>query len=215
MKSVRVVLLAGALVLALFACSRDQPPAPGLHSLRGRVRLTGYLVDAQGNFAGTRVVGDADGVRIELLDGSNVIARTTTVDGVYSFPGLPSGAYVARSRVIDGIANGTKVLTITSTDLVAGDTIALVSRGDLLPVPNPFVTQTVVYFDLPDTEWIDVRVLGMAGDTVRTLLSGVRPRGLNQLRWDGLDRNGVVAGAALYWVTFAAGNDYRAQLLFR
>ena len=52
-----VVLLRTAV---LPACSRDQPSAPGLHSISGHRRLTGYLVDVNGRFAGTRAVAPRD-----------------------------------------------------------------------------------------------------------------------------------------------------------
>ena len=46
----------------LAACARDQPSKPQrLYSITGHVRLTGFLVDPDGAYAGTRMVGDADG----------------------------------------------------------------------------------------------------------------------------------------------------------
>ena len=217
-KLVRIVPCLGLAGLALLGCSEDRagiPGAPGSYTLRGPLRLTGYRVDGNGKFTGTQVVSDADGVQVELLYGTQVVGRTTTVDGVYSFPGLPPGAYVARSRVIGDIGDHTAVLTVVSSDLVARDTLRLASRGDLFPVPNPVEGETFVYFELPDTEWVDVEIIGVAGDSVRTLLAAVRARGLNQVRWDGLDRYGRPVPPALYWVTLASGGDYRAQLLFK
>lgn len=72
---------------ALSACSRDQPSAPRPYSITGHLRLTGYLVDANGQFAGTRVMGDAEGIPVELLHGSEIVGRTTTVGGIYRSPG--------------------------------------------------------------------------------------------------------------------------------
>ena len=203
------------LALAAQACGRDSPSAPGLHTLSGRVRLVGHLVDASGFPVGTRTVSDADGVTVELLYGTQVVARTTTTDGGYSFRGLSSGGYRARTRVIGLVADQTAVLTITDTDLVSGDVLQLSSLGDILPIPNPVVTEAMLYFDLPDTEIVQVKILDIGCNTVRTLLDATRVKGLNQVRWDGLDGNGAPASAPLYWATLAAGADTRAQLLFR
>src|SRR5262245_35517970 len=89
--------IALAALLLVAACSRDQPTAPRVHSLSGHVKLTGFLVSPSGFFVGTRVLGDADGVAVELQRGTEVVARTVTVAGVYRFAGLAPGAYVART----------------------------------------------------------------------------------------------------------------------
>ena len=58
-------------------------------------------------------------------------------------------------------------------------------------------------------------ILDVAGNSVRSLLDTVLAPGLHGVIWDGLDRDGHPATAALYWVTLVAGDDIRAQLLFR
>jgi hypothetical protein len=119
----------------------------------GPPRLNGYLVDANGQFAGTRVSGDADGVPVELLHGSEIVRRTRTVDGIYRFSGLPPGGYVARSRAIGDIYDETNPMTIAISDVECADTLRLASRGDLYSYPNPFATGDTmrISFDVPDT----------------------------------------------------------------
>jgi hypothetical protein len=202
-------------ITALAACSRDQPSAPQLHSITGHLRLTGYLVDVNGKFAGTRVLGDADGVPVELLHGSEVVGRTTTVDGIYRFSGLGPGDYVARSRVIGDIGDQTTQMVIAVSDVSAADTLRLVSRGDLIPVPNPFVDTAQVYFGVPDTMWVDVDILDVGGDAIKSLLAlEVLPE-RHAVFWNGRDQGGRPVPGSLFWVTFVAGDDVRAQLLFR
>ena len=198
------------------ACSRPPPSSPRLHSLSGHLRLTGYLVANDGHFAGTRVVGDADGVPVELSYGDQVVARTSARDGIYRFSGLGAGAYVARTRLIGGIVDETELLTISNSDVQVADTLRLASRGDILPVPNPIgQTTTSFYFELPDTEWAEVDILDLSGGTVRGLVARRLPAGLNRVDWDGYDAEGHPATAALFWATLVAGEDVRAQLLFR
>ena len=202
-------------ICALAACSRDQPFAPGLYSITGHLRLTGFFVDDNGAHAGTRVLGDADGVAVELLRGSEVVGRTTTVGGVYRFSGLRPGGYVARSRVIGSIGDQTSPLVIAVSDISSADTLRLVSRGDLLPVPNPFADTTQVYFNVPDTTRVDVRILDTAGHDVQSLLALEVLPANHAVFWNGRDQAGHPVAAGLYWVTYVAGHDVRAHLLFK
>jgi hypothetical protein len=218
-RPLRFVPWAGIAALSLLAScgAEDDPvsPAPGRHTMRGHVTLTGHLVNAQGTFAGTQVVRDADGIPVDLLSGSTVIAQTMTTDGAYSFSGLLPGAYQTRATLIPRVGDLSAVLTVVSSDLNVGDTLRLVSYGDLLPIPNPVETETIIYFEIPESLNVSLQVLTLAADTVQTLLVAKRPPGINQVRWDGLDRFGSEVPAGNYWVTFAAGADQRAQLLFK
>ena len=209
----RWVLSGAALILA---CSKDTTNAPGFHSLSGHVKLTGYLVNGSGMFVGNRVVGDADGVRVELLYGAQVVAQTTTVDGVYQFSGLAPGGYRARCRVHGPVVDETTLLTIADGSILVGDTLRLISIGDLLPIPNPLAASgSTLNFAVPDVQHVDLVILDPDGRRIRTLVSGMRPAGINQVLWDGLDEQGVPAPGPLYWVTFESGSDRRAHLLFR
>lgn len=191
------------------------PDGPDQHTLRGHVVLTGYLVNAQGQFAGTRVMGDADGVPVELVRNGQVVATTTTIDGVYRFGGLASGSYIARVTVIGDIGDQTAPLTIAGFDLASADTLKLASRGDLFPVPNPFSTGLSVYYVLGDSADVDIQVLDIGGSMVRRLLRDRLPGGQHEVVWNGLDQAGQAVPAGFYWVTLAASVDVRAQLLFK
>jgi hypothetical protein len=201
-------------LIALGACA-DEPTAPATYSITGHLRLTGFFVNADGSYAGTRVVGYADGIGVELLYGSRVVARTTTVGGVYRFSGLRSGGYVARSWVVGDIGDKTPTLTIAVSDVSSLDTLRLVPKGDLHPVPNPFTDTTQVDFNVPDTAYIDVNILDATGAHIKNLLSQeVRPR-RHAVFWNGTDQlNHPVAGT-YFWITYVSGADVRAQLLFR
>jgi hypothetical protein len=209
--------IAGLALLASCGLSEQtpKPQAPGLYNLRGRVVLVGYLVSPQGVFADTRVVQDADGVPVELLSGDRVLARTTTVGGRYSFSGVAPGGYQTETKVVGRIDSKSRPLIVVASDLEAGDTLRLVSYGDLFPVPNPFDTETFVYFALPDSERFEIYVMTLSGDTVRVLLNATRPKGLNQVRWDGTSQLGAQMPAGPYWVIFRSGPDERGQLLFK
>jgi hypothetical protein len=211
-----IALLALLATSVLFACGRAPSlQEPNLHSLSGRVRLIGTTIDANGKVGATRVVDDADGVLVELLSGHDVIARAQTIHGVYTFPGLAPGAYQTQAFVSANVWDKSAVFTIVKTDLAAGDTLRLTSLGDLYPVPNPVVTESTIYFELPDSMMVDVRIKDMAGQTVRRLLQAPRWAGINQVVWNGSDSLDVPVQGRHYWVTLDAGTDQRAQLIFR
>ena len=210
----RAALLLLATVLAV-AC-REQPTAPGHnYALSGRVRLTGYLVDDRGNFVGTRIVDDVDGLDVELRHGYGFSRHATTVAGAYRFDGLGPGLYTVRARVIGDIADETRDLTIVDRDIASGDTIQLKSFGDIFPVPNPGYSYTDLLYAIPDSEHVDLRVRDLQGNTTQIVVSKDLPRGIQRAYWNWRDQSGQLVSGSLYWVTFESGSDMRAQLLFR
>lgn len=223
MKLVRIsrcAMLAAALLLG--GCFRNAT-SPGPHALSGHVILTGYLVDTASKFAGTRVVGDADGVPVELLLGTQVVARTLTTHGVYRFTGVAPGGYRVQTAV-GPLADETRTLTITDHDLAAADTLHLVARGNLLPVPNPMQSGLQLYFFLNDAGPVDIRIEDLAGGPVRHVMSdSTIDAGTSMTVWDGNDDSGRRAAGGMYWLIFHAGTpadslgltDDRIALLFR
>jgi hypothetical protein len=202
---------------ALCACSRDPPSAPRPFSITGHLRLTGYLVDKDAQFAGTLVKGDADGVPVELLHGDEIVGRTTTVGGIYRFSGLAPGGYVARSRVIGDLQDETNPMTIAVTDIECADTLRLVSRGDLYSYPNPFANGDTmrVSFSVPDTGWITVRIHDLDGTPVRTLLKLWVFPARHTVFWNCRDQRGQPLSGSVFWVTYVSDLETRAHLLIR
>lgn len=211
------VPVALALAILLAACGRKPPTQalPGAYTLSGHVVLKGFLVAPDGTFAGTRVLGDVDGVPVELVAGTRVVDSTVTSGGVYTFTGVRPGGYIVRSLVFDTVGDQTDALNIVDHDLASADTLRLYSFGDLAPVPNPLPAETIIFFSLADTQHVDVRVVDLAGRPVRTILDEQRPPGPNSTIWDGRYPDHTVADDSLYWLTFASGFERRLQLLFR
>jgi hypothetical protein len=216
----------GPIALQLLAsCSSEptSPPPPGRYAMRGRVTLVGNTVDGAGNVTGVQAVQNADSVVVELLYGTAVVARTKTRGGEYTFADVAPGGYRCRSWLTPAVNDSTNPLTIAQADIVIGDTLKLVSKGDLTPVPNPFVNQTSISFGVPATERVHLDILGAAGDTIKSLVDADLLQGQHQVLWDGTDRNGQPSLAPVAWVTFSTSadankpiaiRDLRGQLLF-
>jgi hypothetical protein len=207
-------LVALIAIAGLVSCS-NEPTKPRAYSVTGHVTLTGYLVDDGGGFTGTRVVGDADGVAVELVFGTRVVARAATVDGVYRFSGVKPGGYVVQTHPVSIVTDYTEDVTVVNSDLAIADTLRLASVGDLTPTPNPIGSGSRIYFSIPDTQYVDVQVRNMAGEPVKTLLLGDLPGGIQHAFWDGRDAQGAIVPGEVFWVTFDSGSDHRAHLVFK
>lgn len=214
MKRRPTVMVAALLLAAMVSCSREGPFVPGRYALSGHVKLRAYFVDRDGAFAGTRIIGDADGVPVELLYGKAVLATTTTRGGVYRFAGLSPGGYAVRSRPVPGIDRQTHDVVVGNQDLPVADTLELASVGDLYPVPNPFADSLLVLFQVADSMRVKLALVDVGGQPVRTFFDHLLAPATYQLDFT---LQGLPAGSSptLYWMTFRGDADLRAQLLVR
>jgi hypothetical protein len=213
-RGISSVALVAALLL-MTNCGRESPSGPGLFLITGHVKLTGYLFESGGRPAGTRVVGDVDGIVVELVYGRDVVAETRTVGGVYRFTGLSPGVYSARTSLLGRIVDVTEPLTIAVRDVAARDTLRVASFGDLMPVPNPRSPDMSAYFDVPDTVVVALDIRNLTGGVIRHLhTQDYFPDFTNSVYWDGRDASDHPMPDAICWITFVSAGDFRAHLLF-
>ena len=206
--------LACAVVAA--GCGRDTPTQPSTFTLTGHVQLIGHLTDRNSQSLGTRVVSDANGVPVDLIYGNAVVARTQTTGGVFRFAGLAPGGYYVRARIFGSLGVQSNGLTIANRDVDAVDPLVLAPVGDLYPAPNPVDSSTVIVFSATNVGSAVLRVLALDGTVLRHLyVAEMLDPGLYLTRWNGSDDQGVPVAPGCYWMTFEAGTDQRAQLLFR
>ncbi|MBI2504544.1 MAG: hypothetical protein HYW07_15085 [Candidatus Latescibacteria bacterium] len=83
--------------------------------------------------------------------------------------------------------------------------------------PNPFNPQTTIRFDLPYDSEVELQVLDLLGQQVRSLVSAHLPAGAHHVVWDGCDARGMSAGSSLFFYRLKAGsfNQTRSMLLVR
>lgn len=212
------IALFASLVLATAAvvgCGRD-PARPATYRLSGRVQLVGRLTADNGQPLGSRNVDDADGVPVDLLLGTTIVASTHTVDGAYQFTGVSPGGYFVRANYEGGFGVLSPGLTVANRDVAAAAPIVLAAAGDLYPAPNPVDSLCLVTFTAPTALGVALRVIALDGTIVRHLLvESELSEGLFLTRWDGRDDLGGTPPAGAYWLAFTLGTERRAQLLFR
>ena len=65
------------------------------------------------------------------------------------------------------------------------------------PYPNPFNPDTAISFFLPESEWVQVRVIDLLGRIVRVYEEQLS-RGFHLWRWDGRDESGLEVASGVY-----------------
>jgi serine protease AprX len=64
--------------------------------------------------------------------------------------------------------------------------------------PNPFNNGTVIRFDAPRTEAVELSVYTLLGQHVRTLFAGIAKAGENRFTWNGTNDAGIPAASGVY-----------------
>lgn len=74
------------------------------------------------------------------------------------------------------------------------------------PVPNPFHPATTFRVELAEPSRIVFAIYDATGRRVRTLIAGVRPRGVSEVVWNGADDRGAPAAPGVYFGTLRVGS---------
>ena len=83
--------------------------------------------------------------------------------------------------------------------------------------PNPFNGQTIIEYQLPEKTNLEITVLNLLGQKVRTLFSGEQNIGLHRIRWDGKDEHSeeVAGGIYIYWLKSSKFSDFGKMLYLK
>ena len=65
--------------------------------------------------------------------------------------------------------------------------------------PNPFNATTNIRFALMKSELVKLQIFNLLGEKVRTLINGVREKGLHQVQWDGKNDSGQQVSSGVYY----------------
>jgi hypothetical protein len=100
-------------------------------------------------------------------------------------------------------------LSIDSTTVTSVHPPASTSKLAILhqPVPNPFNPVTTLRFELTQSAEVGFSIYDTSGRLVRSLVAGVRPRGMHGVVWDGRNDRGVPMASGLYFATLRVQSD--------
>ena len=65
--------------------------------------------------------------------------------------------------------------------------------------PNPFNSETMLSFDSPAKEVVEVTVFNLLGQRVKTIFHGQVSEGINTVRWEGTDDQGRRVATGVYF----------------
>jgi hypothetical protein len=72
-------------------------------------------------------------------------------------------------------------------------------------VPNPFNPRTTIAFDVPERCSVTLRIYGVDGREVATLVDETRDAGAYEVLWNGIDDRGTGAASGVYFYVLDAG----------
>ncbi|MFQ5707058.1 MAG: lamin tail domain-containing protein [bacterium] len=83
--------------------------------------------------------------------------------------------------------------------------------------PNPFNPETVIQFQLPEAAFVDLKVLNVLGQVIRTLVARKVAAGDHRVRWDGKDDAGnpVTSGVYFYHLKSEKFSQVKRMTLVR
>ncbi|MBN1827464.1 MAG: T9SS type A sorting domain-containing protein [Candidatus Eisenbacteria bacterium] len=77
--------------------------------------------------------------------------------------------------------------------------------------PNPFDSECVISYELPEQMRVDLRIYDISGRHVRTLVGGERKAGFHALSWDGRDDSGRRVGLGVYFIKLESPRGTRTH----
>ena len=73
------------------------------------------------------------------------------------------------------------------------------------PYPNPFNPNTTIRYDLPEDEFVTIKVYDMLGNFVSSLINKNQISGYKSLQWDATNNKGQPVSAGVYLYSIEAG----------
>lgn len=122
---------------------------------------------------------------IDETDTSNVYSDVTDASGNFSISNITH---------IDGIRK-----------LVPTDHIVLRNY------PNPFNPTTMIYFELPKADNIEIKIYDILGRKVRTLYNNYKKAGVYHMSWDGRNNFGGGVAAGIYFCRLKTKDQFKVH----
>ena len=131
----------------------------------------------------------------------------------WEFEGLVEGVSPITSVSIVLVAPGSIIIpdvTLGATTVTVGNDLSP-ARNNPWPghfldcYPNPFNPHTRISFTLPEQQLVRLKVYGIDGRLIATLVDDTRGAGLHEVIWNGQDDSGQVQASGVYFYRIEAG----------
>ena len=175
---------------------------------------------------GDMVPGEGDRLQLSLLGGQKPVdlregSRVDWSRAEWQTVDIPLTDFGVEEPITGVQFSGTPVGTLYLDDvvLISGQasafTAVLESRAGIRPedfilqqnYPNPFNSRTVIRFNLPQRETVELAVFNLAGQQVATLVDGMRPVGAYTVHWDGRDDQDRQLASGVYLYRLQVGQQ--------
>ena len=134
--------------------------------------------------------------------------------GVYHLRAVHAGFYPVDTS---GIRVGMDSTTIVDFNLsvisgTGGETPVVPATYRLYQnYPNPFNPVTEIRFDLPQAEWVELKIFNLLGQEVAALLQERKPAGTYRISWDNRSVPGLPVSNGVYIYRLKAGRFVRSR----
>jgi microbial collagenase len=152
---------------------------------------------------------------------STVLIDTLVLDTVLSIPyqNLVESVEVLGQTVFNGqwtVFSTDNIDTTMSSDvwdIMIDISNTLVINENLIPgkyalhqnYPNPFNPITMLRYDLPKDELVNITIYNVMGENIRKLVGNKQSAGFNSIQWNATNNQGQPVSAGLYLYTIQAG----------
>lgn len=91
-----------------------------------------------------------------------------------------------------------------------------VSEQDMMPAvfalaqnyPNPFNHATTIHYEVAERSRIQIQIVNLLGERVKTLISEIHDPGYYSIAWQGDDQDGHTVGSGMYYIRLIHGNSH-------
>ena len=205
--SISVALDRDLTVHPIFTKIRNHPPEiTSWQPADSELYVNGYHIL---EFAASVQDADHDSLAYTwLLDGT--VAGHDSTFRIY--PVASSGGKV-QLRVSDTDTTVSRTWVMHLLTGVKADDAEVTTYTLLQNYPNPFNPRTEIGFALPAAGPVQVQIMNIAGQKVRTLAEGVFAKGWHRLAWDAHDDQGLPLPSGLYYYVMESGDFYAIKKL--
>lgn len=150
----------------------------------------------------------------------NSIVVQGLTEANYNAQGLSEGTYYWRAKGKDasGYSEYSETGEFKITGVTAVEEAPIINHYELVQnYPNPFNPSTTIKFNMPEANYVSLKVYNMLGQEIRSLIKEHKAAGTHIITWDGKDNygNNVSSGAYLYKIIAGKFIQTKKMLLIK